>query len=158
VRHLRCDGSVVLRLWLLSSMLVMSGCGATYIKATIQENPLDNIAQQAKGLQWSVERVDDTTLHLRDSWPLYSIVSFGYTAAYADLFYDPSAQELDLKFYLRSFQLFWLYIPVYLDAEYGFFGGALKPTMRDELDDILRWSGATVKSRRAGSTSEPFPP
>jgi len=160
--HLRRYVRTVFWLFLLSCSLVTFGCAATYIKATVNGNPLDNVAQQARGVRWSVERVDENTLHLRDNWPIYSVVSLGYTASYADLSYDPAVQELDMKFYIKSIQLFWLYIPVYIDADYGVFygllGGSLKPILSDQISDVLRWSDATVTERRTGSESEPFPP
>jgi len=44
------------------------------------------------------------------------------------------------------------------DAEPGFAGAAFKPTMNRQIDDILKWSGAPVTSRRSGSRSEAFRP
>jgi hypothetical protein len=135
-----------------------SGCsGASYIKANVTDNPLQRVAQQAQE-DWSVEQVDENTLHLRDSWPIHSIFALGYSASYANLFYDPSVPELNVQYYFKSFQPVTLWIPFSIDAEPGFTGGLLKPTMNQQIDDILRWSGATVTSRRAGSTSEAFPP
>ncbi|NKE72160.1 hypothetical protein [Candidatus Manganitrophus noduliformans] len=145
--------------FLLFFTLAAFGCsGASYIKASVPDNPLQRVAQQAEP-EWSVERVDENTLHLRDSWPIHSIFALGYSASYAHLFYDPSVSELNIQYYFKSYQPITLWVvPFSLDAEPGFAGGALKPTMNQQIDDILRWSGATVTSRRGGSTSEPFPP
>ncbi len=147
-----------IRLMAVALMLVLSGCStATYIRASVAENPLDGVAQQAQE-DWSVERVDANTLTISDAWPIHSVFSFGYTASHANLVYDKSASVLNIRYYLQTNQLFALFIPIHLDAEPGFVGGALKPIMNDQVNDILRWSGATVQSRRAGPQSEPFPP
>lgn len=147
-----------IRLMTVMFVLVLSGCStATYIRATVAENPLDRVAQQAQE-DWSVERVDANTLNMSDAWPIHSVFSFGYSASHANLVYDPSASALNIRYYLQSNQLFALFIPIHLDAEPGFVGGALKPIMNDQVKDILKWSGATVKSRRAGPQSELFPP
>jgi hypothetical protein len=76
----------------------------------------------------------------------------------ANLSYDGPNSTLDIQYFFQSNQLPLLFIPIYLDAEPGFAGGALKPIMNDQVNDILRWSGASVQSRRAGEQSEPFPP
>jgi hypothetical protein len=65
---------------------------------------------------------------------------------------------LNAQYYFQSNQLPLLFFPFYLDAEPGFAGGALKPIMNGQIDDILLWRGASVISRRAGQQSEPFPP
>lgn len=149
---------MLIRLMSVVLVLALSGCStATYIRATIADNPLDRVAQHAQE-DWSVERVDVNTLNIRDAWPIHSVFSFGYSASHANLVYDPSASVLNIRYYLQTNQLFALFIPIHLDAEPGFVGGALKPIMNDQVNDIVKWSGATVKSRRAGPQSEPFPP
>lgn len=60
VMQLRYRRLIVVRLVLLSFMLVTVGCTATYIKATVTDNPLDRVAEQAKE-EWAVERVDQNT-------------------------------------------------------------------------------------------------
>lgn len=150
--------SVAFRLFLLFFTLAAYGCtGASYIKATVPDNPIQRVAQEAEP-EWSVERIDENTLRLRDSWPIHSLFALGYSASYAHLFYDPSVPELNIQYYFKSYQPTTLWIPFSIDAEPGFTGGALKPTMNQQIEDILRWSGATVTSRRGGSTSEAFPP
>ena len=145
------------RLVLVVLFLGTFGCSsATYIRATVADNPLDRVAQQAKE-DWTVERVDANTLHLSDAWPIHSIFSIGRSVSEANLFYDISGSVLNIQYYFQSNQLGLLFIPIYLDAEPGFAGGALKPIMNGQIDDILRWSGASVISRRAGEQSEPFP-
>ena len=144
-------------LFLLFFTFATLGCsGASYIRATVPDNPLQRVAQQAQE-DWSVERVDENTLHLRDSWPIHSVLALGYSASYANLFYDPAVSELYLQYYFKSFQPVTLWIPFSIDAEPGFVGGALKPTMNQQIDDILKWSDATITSRRSGSRSEAFP-
>jgi hypothetical protein len=145
------------RMLLLVFLAGTFGCSsATYIQAKVTDNPLDRVAQQAQK-DWSVERVDANTLHLSDAWPIHSVFSFGYSASHAKLFYVSSDSVLNIQYYLQSNQLFSLYIPIYLNAEPGFVGGALKPIMKGQINDILKWSGASVISRRSGPQSEPFP-
>lgn len=156
--NLRCYMPVPRRLFPLIFTLVTFGCsGATFIKATVHDNPIPSVAQQARG-EWDVEQVDENTLHLRNYWSTHSMLSLGYSASYANLFYDKSVPELDLQYYFKSYQILMLWIPFSIDAEPGFNGGALKPTMNEQIDDILKWSGATVTSRRSGSRFDPFPP
>jgi hypothetical protein len=146
------------RFILIVLVLATFGCSsATYIRAKAAENPLDRVAQQAQN-DWTVERVDANTLQLTDAWPIHSIFSLGRSVSKANLSYDAPNAALDIQYYFQSNQLGLLFIPAYLDAEPGFVGGALKPIMNDQVNDILRWSGASVQSRRAGEQSEPFPP
>lgn len=155
--HRHSQASVPVQLFLLVHALVALGCSATYIRARVPDSPLQRVAQQAQ-VEWSVERVDENTLQLGDVWPLYSIAALGYGASYAYLFYDPSGSELSVQYYFGASILGTLWIPVSLDAEPGFLFGALKPIMNQQINDILRWSGATIISRRSGPRSEPFPP
>lgn len=146
------------RFMLVVLVLATFGCSsATYIRANVTENPLDRVAQQAQE-DWTVERVDANTLHLTDAWPIHSILSLGRSVSKANLSYDGQNSALDIQYYFQSNQLGLLFIPIYLNAEPGFTGGALKPIMNSQVSDILRWSGASVQSRRAGEQSEPFPP
>ena len=132
------------RLILVVLLLGTFGCStATNIRATVTDNPLDRVAQQAQE-DWSVERVDANTLHLTDAWPIHSVMSLGYSVSHANLSYDAPASVLNVQYYFQSNQLFMLFIPFTLDAEPGFAGGALKPIMSSQLNDILRWSGASV--------------
>lgn len=146
------------RFMLVVLVLATFGCSsATYIRAKATENPLDRVAQQAQN-DWSVERVDANTLQLTNSWPIHSILSLGRSVSRANLSFDAPNSALNIQYYFQSNQLGLLFIPMYLDAEPGFVGGALKPIMNDQVNDILRWSGASVISRREGEQSEPFPP
>lgn len=154
----RTGDTVLVRSILVVLLLVTFGCSsATYIRAKVTNNPLDRVAQQAQE-DWSVDRLDANTLQLSDAWPIHSFFTLGYTASHANLSFDRSGSVLYIQYYLQSNQLGLLFIPIYLDAEPGFVGGALKPIMRGQIDDILRWSEASVISRRAGEQSEPFPP
>lgn len=146
------------RFVLVVLLLGTFGCSsATYIRATVKDNPLDRVAQQAQA-DWSVDRIDANTLELSDVWPFHSIGALGYSASHANLSYDAPGSLLNIQYYFQSNQLLMLFIPFSLDAEPGFAGGALKPTMNGQINDILRWSGASVISRRAGDKSDPFPP
>lgn len=132
------------------------GCSATYLQTKVSDNPLDRIAEQASK-DWSVERIDANTLELTNTWPLHSLGSLGYSASHANLFFDAMKYELNIQYYLQTNQLLTLWIPTYIDAESGAWGAALKPTMNKQISEILRWSGASVLSRRAVDKSEPFP-
>ena len=146
------------RFILVALLLVTFGCSsATYIRAKVMDSPLDRVAQQAQE-DWSVTRVDANTLRISDAWPIHSFLALGYSASHANLFYDASGSVLNIQYYFQTNTLPRLFIPLYIDAEPGFVGGALKPIMNGQIDDILRWSGASVTSRRAGQQSEPFPP
>ncbi|HRB16119.1 MAG TPA: hypothetical protein PK224_10045 [Nitrospira sp.] len=139
--------------------LFASGCSssATYIRATVPDHPLDRVAQQSQE-QWSVEKVDANTLSMSDGWPAYSFGALGYGASHANLSFDPTTSELDVQYYFKAFPIMTLWIPFSIDAEPGAFGAALKPTMNDQINEIIKWSGGTIISRRAGDRSEPFPP
>jgi len=142
---------------LLFFTLAALGCSdASYIKATVLDNPIQRVAKQARQ-DWSVEQVDENTLRLRRYWPNHSSMSGGYSFSYANLFYDSSVSELEIQYYFKSTQLLMLGIPFSTDAEPGFAGSLLKPTMNQQIDDIVNWSGATIKSRRSGSRFEVFP-
>lgn len=146
------------RVMVVVLLLGTFGCSsATYIRAKVADNPLERVAQQAKE-DWSVTRVDANTLQLSDAWPIHSIGSLGYSASHANLYYDASVSALDIQYFFQSNQLLKLFIPMYIHAESGGFGMMLKPIMNGQIDDILRWSGASVISRRTGERSEPFPP
>lgn len=146
-------------LCLLLACLFSVGCSssATYIKATVPDHPLERLAQQAQE-NWSVDRVDANTLELSDAWPTYSFGALGYGASHANLFYDPAASELNMQYYFKAFPIMTLWIPFSIDAEPGAFGAALKPTMNDQINEIMKWSSGTITSRRTGERSEPFPP
>lgn len=145
------------RMLLLILLVGTFGCSsASYIQAKVIDNPLDRVAQQAQE-NWSVERVDANTLHLSDAWPIHSVFTLGYSASHAKLFYVESDSALNIQYYFQSNQLGALFIPFYIDAEPGFFGLALKPIMNAQIDYILKWSRASVISRRSGLQSEPFP-
>ena len=133
------------------------GCSsATYIQAKVVDNPLDRIEQKAQE-DWTVKRTSANSLQLSDAWPFHSVGALGYSASHANLVYDNTASMLDLQYYLQSNQLLTLFLPMTLDAEPGAWGALLKPTMNDQITDILRWGNASIVSRRGGDTSEPFP-
>lgn len=126
-------------------------------RATVPEHPLDRVAQQAQE-NWSVDRVDANRMELSDAWPTYSFGALGYGASHANLFYDPAGSELHVQYYFKAYPMMTLWIPFSIDAEPGAFGAALKPTMNDQINDILKWSDGTITLRRTGERSESFPP
>ncbi|MBH0198796.1 MAG: hypothetical protein HP497_05145 [Nitrospira sp.] len=130
---------------------------ATYIQAKVTDNPLDRVAQQAQE-EWSVERVDANTLHLSQFWPIHSVLSLGYSTSHAKLFYVEPDAMLDIQFYFRSNSFLNLFISIYIDADPSpYIGWPLKPTMNGQIDDILKWTGASVIRRYRDFQSEPFP-
>src|SRR5262245_15638419 len=145
---------------LLIFLLGAFGCesSATYIRANVADNPLDRVAQQAQE-DWTVERVDANTLRLSDVWPIHSFISLSYSASHANLFYTASDSVLNIQYYLQWTPV--LNAPFsrtsYRHAEPSILGGATKSTMNAQINDILRWSGASVISRCAGEITEPFP-
>jgi hypothetical protein len=149
-----------LRMLLLALLLGTFGCAssATYIQAKVTDNPLDRVAQQAQE-DWTVERVDANTLRMSDVWPIVSFIGLGYSASHANLFYAESDSVLNIQYYLQSYRFlgFPFSYPSYYHAEPDIFAGAFKPTMNGQINDILRWSGASVISRCAGEITEPFP-
>ena len=100
----------------------------------VTENPLDRVAQQAQE-DWTVERVDANTLQLTDAWTIHSILSLGRSVSKANLSYDAPNSALDIQYYFQSNQLGLLFIPMCLDAEPGFVGGALKPIMNGQVTE-----------------------
>ena len=115
-----------------------SGCTATHLTAFAEDNPLPQIAEKAAE-DYKVDRIDDNTLELRDTWVLSSIGGLGWYTSHANLQYNPDENKLYMKYYLRSIALWTLYIPSYLDAEPGLVGGAMKSTMNSQIDEILKW-------------------
>ena len=51
-----------------------------------------------------------------------------------------------------------LWIPFSIDAEPRAFGAALKPTMNDQINEILKWSDRAITLRCTGEQSEAVPP
>jgi hypothetical protein len=145
------------RILVLFFLLVTMGCSASYIRATVKDNPLNVVASKAQ-TDWSVDWVDHYTLRLTKSHVPASILMFGYCASHATLFYDASASELKMEYYLQGNYLMTLWMPARSDAELGPEPSALKLALNHEIDDILRWSGASVTERRIVKKSEPFPP
>ena len=145
------------RILVLFFLLSTMGCSASYIRATVKDNPLDVVAKEAQ-TDWSVDRIDQYTLRLTRSDVLASILMFGYCASHATLFYDASASELKMQYYLQGNYLMTLWMPARTDAELGPEPSKLKLALNHEIDDILRWSGASVTERRVVKKSEPFPP
>lgn len=149
---------MVARIVLVILLLGTFGCSsATYIRAKVADNPLERVAQQAQE-DWSITRVDANTLQLSDAWPVHSFLALGFSTSHANLSYDASGSVLNVQYFFQSNQLPLLFIPFYIDAEPSLGGEALKPIMNGQINDILRWSGASVISRRVGEKSEPFPP
>jgi hypothetical protein len=127
----------------LLSAILFNGCGVTNIRSRVDSNPLKNIAEKASR-DYSVEWIDDETLKISDWWPTHSILSLGYSAFHADLHYSDTVLEGD--YYLQSNQLGMLFITTTIDAGPGSFGGALKPYMRSQIDEVLGYAGTSMQS------------
>lgn len=151
----------ITRLALVVLLLGTVGCSsATHIRATAKYNPLDRVEQKAQE-DWSIDRVDTNTLDLSKFWPGYSISALGYAASLADLVYDHADSVLYVPYYFKIISPFYLFIPTTHDADHRRseykYSWSLSRRMNDELDDTLRWSGASVISGRGGKLSETFP-
>ena len=134
--------TILILFFLLNTM----GCSASSIRATVKDNPLNVVANKAQS-DWSVDWIDPYTLRLTQSHVLASILMLGYCASHATLFYDTSASELKMQYYLQGNYLMSLWMPVRTDAELRPGPSGLKSALNQEIDDILRWSGATVTER-----------
>src|SRR5262245_56701970 len=64
-------------LFLLNTM----GCSASYLRATVKDNPLDVVAREAQK-DWSVDRIDSSTLRLTKSHVPASMLLLGYCASH----------------------------------------------------------------------------
>ena len=128
----------------VTSTLLFSGCSVTHITSHVDLNPLNEIAEKASSKNYSVTWIDDHTLVVSDWWPIASILGLGYTAFHANLHYSEKLLEGD--YYLQSNSLFTLFMPMRIDAGPGFFGGANKPYMRSQINEILGFAGASMQS------------
>jgi hypothetical protein len=161
---------MITRFALVVLLLGTFGCSATYIRATVADNPLDRVAQNAQ-TDWSIERVDANTLHLSNAWVGYGLMMLGYSASHANLAYDPTDAVLYIQYYLTTYSPVYLFIPITMDAELGGIDDdtdwpdwrkrrrdvwSPKPSMNEEINDILRWSGAYMETRLADWISK-FP-
>jgi hypothetical protein len=155
---------MITRFVLIVLLLGTVGCSATYIRATVTDNPLDRVEQKAQD-DWSIERVDAYTLHLSNFWPILSFFfPIAYVTSHAILVYDPAGTVLHIRYYLRMISPLYLFIPITRDADSTCRPDSYKCSdftylsRQEEVLDILRWSEASVISRRAGKRSETFPP
>jgi len=138
-------------------VVIGSGCTATYVRGRVSDGALDKVAKAAAS-EYAVTRIDENTIHLRDSWVWSSIGGLGWYTSHARLHHDRSSEDLHVKYYLRGNGLSSLWISTYLDAEPGFVGLALKPTMNAQIAQILRWAGASTEERKACGLDDPLPP
>lgn len=144
-------------LWLsIVAAVVSAGCSSTYITARATENPLDAVAASAAD-EYAVERIDENTLRLRDSWVWSSIGGIGWYRSVALLHFNEASSELQIRYELRANGWWTLWFTTCLHAEKGSFGAALKSTMNGQIRDILNWADATLVSRRQGEPDEQFP-
>jgi len=147
--------SASLFLWTGSLIFLLGtvGCSsATYIQAKVTENPIDRVVDQS-GEMWSKKRIDSNTLELSQPWPTHSF-HVDRNTAHANLSYNAAVSVLNIQYYFEGRQLLMLFIPFTVDAEPAVVVGRLiKPAMNAHIQDILRWSGASVLSRRGGGSS-----
>lgn len=159
--------SASLFLWTGSLIFLLGtvGCSsATYIQAKVTENPIDRVVDQS-GEMWSKKRIDSNTLELSQPWPtsgfgrVLIFWDLESNVTHANLSYDAAASVLNIQYYFEGRQLLMLFIPFTVDAEPAVVVGRwIKPAMNAHIQDILRWSDASVLSRRGGDKSEQFPP
>jgi len=129
----------------LTLAAITSGCSTvTHVTAPAPPDALKKVAAAAAA-DFSVNWVDDKHLEISDAWVGISILGLGYTRFCADLEYANG--KLDGDFYLKTNQLMTLYIPATLDTGPGISGAMLKPTMRDQMEDILGWAGVAKDGR-----------
>ena len=93
---------MITRFVLVVLLLGTFGCSATYIRASVADNPLERVAQNAQ-VDWSIERVDANTLHLSKAWVGYGLMMLGYSASHANLAYDHTDAVLYIQYYFVSF-------------------------------------------------------
>lgn len=125
---------------LLVVTAAMSGCAVSRFRADVQGNPLATVAEHASSEGYGVEWEGEDSLKLRDTWPVHSICTIGWTTFNAELHYADA--ELTGSFYLWNSSLFGCaFIPMYFDTAPSFFGGALKPYMQRQRKEILGWAG-----------------
>ena len=140
--HLRRTLAVV-SLLLLS---VTSGCySVTHMTASAPKDALKRVADAAAS-DYTVRWINKDSLSISDAWVMHSIGCIGYTRFCADL--DYANGELTGDFYLKSNQLMSLFTPITIDTGPGFFGVALKSTMRKQMEQILAWAGVQKTGRK----------
>ena len=89
---------MITRFVLAVLLLGTVGCTVTFIQATATENPLDRVEQQAQEEDWSIERVNADTLHLRHAWVVSSIVNLGYVVSHTSLVYNHADSVLYIQY------------------------------------------------------------
>ena len=132
---------------LLGLLLASTGCSATYIIADVGEHPLQHVANMAVD-DYSVFWIDDDTLHLRHTYPLYSILQVGWTTFHANLHYWNG--RLYCQFYTRQLGAVAI-IPLYQGTEGMWLYG------KEQMDEILEWAEAQPVERFDGSYINPPP-
>jgi hypothetical protein len=146
---------VSMRAHVLLLTLVLTGCSstATYIHATVPDNPLPMV-EKSDG--WYVDDRANNSLQLSNVWTGWSLLLFSYASSHAELAYTPDAHTLDIRYYLeiRPWWSLFLWGRTH-DAEQN--SGMWGTIMNQQIQDLLRTSHAEVLSRRSGDISEPFP-
>ena len=127
----------------LTFILFLIGCGVTNIHSKVDSNPLKHIAQKASD-KYSIKWIDDNTMTVSDWWPTHSCLSLGYTAFHAEMKYSDGLLEGD--YYVQSNQVFTLFFPTRVDVGPAFWGGALKPYIKSQINEILGYAGSSMES------------
>lgn len=127
----------------LLSFLFVCGCAVSKIHSPMASNPLKKIAADASRT-YTVRWIDDNTLEITDPWPIASVLSLGYAEFHADLRYEDNILEGD--YYLQSNNLFFLFLPVWTDAQLGLFGLQYKPFLRYQTNEVLGYAGSSMQA------------
>ena len=90
---------MISRVVLVVLFLGTLGCSTTFIQATVTDNPLDQVEQQAQEEDWSTERENADTLHLSHAWVVPSIVNLGYVVSHSNLVYNHADSVLYIQYY-----------------------------------------------------------
>ena len=142
----------ILTVCFLLTVVSTSGCYATYIIADVPGNTLKRVAARAAE-DYTVIWIDDDILELRDTWVTQSIIAGGWVTFHARLHYQDS--KLFCMFYVRWYELFTAYFPVYFDT---WFAPAGLYMSEDQINDIMGWAGARILEKRYGIIQLPPKP
>ncbi len=92
----------------LVTILTLTGCQATYMRAEVEESPLRTIAEQAEGT-YTVFWHGENHLHLRSTMVYLSVLTAGWTTVHADLRYEGG--DLLAEIYTRTSSPLTLFMP-----------------------------------------------
>jgi hypothetical protein len=121
-------------LFLLLALALLPACAVSKFSAPCEKNPIpilkDNIRQN-----WSVFPVDENTVIVRQSWPVHSGFSLGWSRMYIKAQWKDG--ELSGWTYFKNTSLGNFFIPQYVDLGGGYYGGALKGIMHRDFEEAM---------------------